>query len=130
MFLKNLIRCYIIRTINSSADFLKTVSLIERDKFHLAKKIKENPIRSADYSFLEKLVSIPYYIYKFPYKIKFLLKKSADLLESNKNELNFFFSTIQAACIIMIPIAIFLSLVLMINYWNYLDEFLVKNKLK
>lgn len=125
---KNLIRCLIIRTINTSADFLKTMSLIERDKFHLAKKIKEDPTRFADSSFLEKISLKPYYIYKFPYKIKFLLGKSVDILERNKKELNFFFSTILAVCMIMIPIAIFLALVWVINYWNYIDEFLVTKK--
>lgn len=130
MFLKNLIRCFIIRAVNTSADFLKTMSQIERDKFQLAKTIKRSGILSANYSILEKSCSRPYYLYKFPYKIKFILKKTADFVERNKKAHNYFFSTIQKVFIMIISVTIYLAFVWVTNYWNYVDEFLVTKRIK
>jgi hypothetical protein len=129
MFLKNLIRCYIVKTINISADFLKNINLIEKDKVNLAKKIQESSFRSRNFSFLEKFFSRPYYFYKSPYKLKKILKKSADFIERHKKAHNFFLSAIQKGFIIGISVTLYLTFIWAVNSGNFFDEFVVKFKI-
>lgn len=126
---------FISNFIRKLTNIMHLNSIINQDKLNYALKIHRSYISWLKYPFSENLISKAYSLYATQYKTKKIMLKTLDFLDKNNKKFTFLLTNIQKTFILSISVIIYLVFLWIMNYWNYIDEFIdilfiIKNKEK